>query len=102
MKHFIIKYRFTNGTKEDWHREIARFIAGLDADPALKGVSYRVMKNAKDSDYYHLASVVDDASVAALNSRDWFKHYTEATKAVAGGEVTVLPLEVIAETAPKG
>ena len=102
MKYFMIKYRFTNGTKEDWHREIAKFIAGVDSDSALKGVSYRVMKNAKDTDYYHLASVADDQSVAALNSRDWFKHYQEMTKSVAGGEVTVLPLEIVAETAPKG
>jgi hypothetical protein len=98
MKHFLIKYRFTNGTKEDWHREIERFIAGLEANPALKGISYRCMKNAKDTDYYHLASAADDEAVAALSQQDFFKHYTERIKQIAGGDVTVLPLEIIAET----
>jgi len=26
MKHFMIKYQFANGTTEEWHREIVRFI----------------------------------------------------------------------------
>jgi hypothetical protein len=29
MKHFMIKYQFANGTTEEWHREIGRFIAAL-------------------------------------------------------------------------
>ena len=37
MKQFLIKYRHTTGTTEDWHREIASFIASLGGDPALKG-----------------------------------------------------------------
>ena len=37
MKHFMIKYQFANGTTEDWHREIARFIAALDDDPGAEG-----------------------------------------------------------------
>ena len=45
MKHFLIKYRFQNGSPEDWHREIKRFIAALDSDPACAGkISYRCMK----------------------------------------------------------
>jgi hypothetical protein len=99
MKQFLIKYRFTHGTKEDWHREIARFIANLDSDPVLRGrISYRCMKNAKDSDYYHLARAADEQAPKDLQQRDWFKDYTEKTRLVAGGEVEVLPLEIIAET----
>ena len=48
MKHFLIKYRFKSGSKDEWHQEIARFIAALDNDPALKGkISYRCMKRRK-------------------------------------------------------
>ena len=36
MKHFLIKYTRTNGSEEDWHRDIAAFIAALDSDPDLK------------------------------------------------------------------
>jgi hypothetical protein len=100
MKQFMIRYQFANGTPEEWHREIGRFIAAIDNDPELKGrISYRVMKGRDDSSYFHLAAPVDDAAVKTLQSRDFFKHYTEKTRQVAGGEVTVTPIEVIAETA---
>jgi hypothetical protein len=57
------------------------------------------MKSRDDSSYFHLAAPIDDAAVKTLQSRDFFKHYTEKTRQVAGGEVTVTPIEVIAETA---
>ena len=100
MKHFMIKYQFANGTSEQWHQEVSRFIAALDADPELRGkISYRVMKNRDDASYFHLAAAADEAAVKALQSRDFFKHYQEKTRQVAGGEVTVTPIELIAETA---
>jgi len=100
MKHFMIKYQFANGTPEEWHREIARFIAAVDSDPELKGkIGYRVMKNRDDASYFHLAAAADEAAVKALQSRDFFKHYQEKTRQVAGGEVVVTPIELIAETA---
>ena len=102
MKHFLIKYRFKSGTKEEWHRDIAAFISALDTDPGLKGrISYRCMKGREGVDYYHLASAADDQAIKALQERDFFKRYTERTKLVAGGEVEVLPLDIIAETAQK-
>ena len=52
MKQFLIKYRHTTGTMEDWHREIASFIASLDGDPALKGkIGYRCMKGRDGADH---------------------------------------------------
>src|SRR5258706_598388 len=100
MKHFMIKYQFANGTPEEWHREIARFISALDGDPELRGmIVYRCMKNRDDSSYFHLASAADEQAVKALQQRDFFKHYTEKTRQVAGGEVVVTPIELIAETA---
>jgi hypothetical protein len=100
MKYSMIKYQFTNGATEDWHREIDRFIAALDNDPELKGrISYRCMKSRDDSSYVHLAAAADDAAIETLQSRDFFKHYREKTRQVAGGHVTVTPIELIAETA---
>jgi len=97
----MIKYQFANGTPEEWHREVGRFIAALDTDPELKGkISYRVMKNRDDASYFHLAAAADEAAVKTLQSRDFFKHYTERTRqAASGGEVTVTPIEVIGATA---
>ncbi len=101
MKHFMIKYEFKNGTTEAWHQEIGRFIKAIDDDPELKGrLSYRVLKNRDDGHYVHLASVTDDAAQKALQSRDFFKAYTEMTRKVAaGGAVTVTPIEMIDATA---
>jgi hypothetical protein len=100
MKHFMIKYQFTNGTPAEWHQEIGRFIAALNADPELKGkISYRVMKHRDDSSYFHLAAAADEQAVKTLQSRDFFKHYTEKTRQVAGGEVMVTPIELIDATA---
>jgi hypothetical protein len=101
MKHFMIKYQFANGATENWHREIGRFIAAIDADPELKGrITYRCMKNRDDSSYFHLAAAADDQAVKTLQSRDFFKHYNAKTReAAVGGEVTVTPIELIAETA---
>lgn len=99
MKHFVIKYQFKNGAADDWHREIASFIAALNGDPELKGkISYRCMKNRDDSSYFHLATAVDENAVKTLQSRDFFKTYAEKTRHVAGGDVTVTPIELIAAT----
>ena len=51
------------------------------------------------SDYYHLATAADDDAVKLLQAREFFLRYTEETKRAAGGEVEVLPLEIVAETA---
>jgi hypothetical protein len=100
MKQFLIRYRLTNGTPESWHQEIGKFISALDNDPDLKGrIGYRVMKTRDGSDYYHVASPADDEAVKTLQSRDFFKAYNEKTRAAAGGDVIVSPLEIVAETA---
>jgi hypothetical protein len=49
--------------------------------------------------YYHLATTADDTAAKELGQRDFFKHYTEATKRASGGTVEVVPLDMIAETA---
>src|SRR5258707_10126281 len=102
MKHFMIKYQFANGTPEEWHREIGRFISALNSDPELKGkITYRVMKNRDDSSYFHLVAAADEQAIKTLQQRDFFKHYTEKTRQVAGGDAVVTPVELIAEKAPE-
>jgi hypothetical protein len=100
MKHFLIKYRFTTGSPEDWRRNIERFIAAIEADPALKGrISYRCMKaNNESGDYYHLAATADDEAAKALQARDFFKDYSGAMRRISGGSLEVVPLAIIAET----
>ena len=57
------------------------------------------MKNRDDASYFHLTAAADDQAVKTLQQRDFFKHYTEATRrAAANGEVVVTPIELIAST----
>ena len=99
MKHFLIKYSLKSGSEETWHQDIVGFIAALDNDPDLKGkISYRCMKRRGGSDYYHFAAAADEEVIQTLQSRAFFSRYTEQTKRAGGGEVEVLPLEIIAET----
>jgi len=100
MKHFMIRYEFKNGTTEEWHREVGRFIKAIDGDPELKGrISYRVLKVRDGSSYFHLAGVADEDAQKALQSREFFKAYQAMTRQVAGGEVTATPIEWIDQTA---
>jgi hypothetical protein len=99
MKHFLIKYTFKNGPREAWHAEIARFISALENDPKLRGrIAYRCMKVREADEYYHFATVLDDAAPGDLGEADFFKHYTDASDNASGGTLEVLPLEVVAET----
>jgi hypothetical protein len=99
MKHFLIRYSLKNGSSEDWHREIAQFIAALENDPTLKGkISYRAMKGKGDAEYYHLTTVSDEQAVKDLGERDFFKRYTDKVELASGGGVEVLPLELVAQT----
>jgi hypothetical protein len=100
VKHFLIKYRFQDGSPDAWRERIQQFIAAVEADGTLNGrIAYRCMKADNGSnEYYHLAASADDEASKALQSRDFFKAYTEETKRVSGGTVEVLPLAIIAET----
>jgi hypothetical protein len=99
MKHFLIRYQFKNGTIQEWHKEIDRFIAALENDPTLnERIAYRCMKSRENGEYFHIAAAADDQAVKDLGDREYFKHYTGKTDAVSGDTVEVLPVEVIAQT----
>ena len=84
--------------ESDWHRDIAGFIAALDGDPDLKDrISYRCLKLRDAPDYIHLAAA-DEQAVKTLQGKEFFKRYTEKTREISGGAVTVTPIEIIAET----
>jgi hypothetical protein len=103
VKQFLIKYRLSQGTADEWHAQVARFISALDADPELRGrISYRVMKERDGPGYFHLATASDDEAIALLQRKPFFRPYTEETRRVAGGEVEVVPLELVAATVSPG
>jgi len=98
MKRFLIRYHFSGGSREDWHRDIARFAAAIDSDPATSGkISYFAFKIDGD-DYYHLASATDEEASKALERSSFFEPYTKRTGEASGGSVEVLPIEIIAAT----
>jgi hypothetical protein len=101
MKRFLIQYtyRLEAGSVEDWHRHVREFIAAIENEPTLKGrIGYRCMRVKDSPNYFHIAEARDDDAANALQKHAFFKSYTEETKRVAGGTVTVSPLETIAET----
>jgi hypothetical protein len=101
MKRFLISYKFAldAGSEAAWHRRVGEFIAAIDGDPELAGrITYRCMKVKDSASYYHLAEAANDAAIQTLQQRAFFKSYTEETKRVAGGEVTVSSIETLAET----
>jgi hypothetical protein len=101
MKHFLIKYRFKEGSQDDWHEEIKRFIAAIESDKALNGrIAYRCMQAGGKfaGDCYHLAATADDEAAKTLQERAFFQHYTGESKRVSGGTIEVVPLSIIAET----
>jgi hypothetical protein len=101
MKYNLIKYHFTNGSQDDWRREVEQFVASIDGDAALRGkIAYRAMRTP-DGDYYHIAASVDDSATKELVHREFFVRYTEKVEHASAGGVEVIPLEVIAETAFK-
>lgn len=102
MKRFLISYdfRLPPGEESAWHRDVATFIGELARDPEIGGrIRYRCMKAKNGQSYFHLAEPADDGAVPVLQSRDYFKRYTEATKRAGGGEVHVTELETIGDTA---
>jgi len=103
MKRFLIKYRLKHESEADWGARVERFIAAIEADATLIGrISYRCMKAGNGSgDYFHLAAAADDEAAATLQSRDFFKAYTEEIRRASGGTVEVLPLAIVAETSAR-
>jgi hypothetical protein len=101
MKQFLISYTFRLGPESEaaWHKRVAGFISAIDGDPELRGrIKYRCLKARDGGRYYHLAEAADEAAIQALQQREFFKSYTEETRRVADGEVTVSPIETLAET----
>jgi quinol monooxygenase YgiN len=103
MKHFLIKYRFKDGSPEAWRDEIERFIAAVEADEILNGrIAYRCMKADNGSgEYYHLAAAADDEAAKALQACDFFKRYSEKMRQASAGTLEVLPLTIVAETSAR-
>jgi len=98
MKHVLIKYRVEGGTQAEWHDEVARFVKAIEADPELSGkITYRAMKTP-GGDYYHLATVVDQATADLLGERDFFERYTARVDEISKGTLETSPLEIIAQT----
>jgi hypothetical protein len=99
MPHFLIRYRRRKVAAEAWHQDVARFIAALDDDPELSGkISYRCMRIGDGDEYLHSAAAADEQAVKTLQSRDFFKRYSERTREIADGAVEVVKTEIVAET----
>ncbi|MGH7285714.1 MAG: hypothetical protein ACRELY_29700 [Polyangiaceae bacterium] len=99
MKRFLISYSREKVTEQEWHARVAEFIRDIENDAELKGkILYTVMKAKDGTSYYHLAEVLDEKAGQLLQTREFFKAYTAATKQAGDDKVVVTPIETIAAT----
>ena len=99
MKRFLITYSREKATEGEWHARVGEFIREIESDADLKGrIFYTVMRAKDGASYYHLAEVLDDKAGEILQTREFFKAYTAATKKTGGDKVVVTPIEIVAAT----
>ena len=99
MKRFLITYSREKATEQEWHARVAEFIRAIESDADLKGkVLYTVMRAKDGRSYYHLAEVLDETAGEILQTREFFKAYTAATKRTSDDKVTVMPIDIVAAT----
>ena len=99
MKYFLITYTFQEGSEEAWQTQIESFISNLKNDEEVGNkVTYRCLKSLKSSEYFHLATVADDATAEQLGKKEFFQKYTEQIELVSKGSVKVTPLALLCET----
>lgn len=104
MKRILIRYTFhpEASTEAEWHDRVKEFTTALAADAGLRGrITYTCMKAQEGREYVHIADVADDDVTKMLGERDYFRRYTEATRRVGGGKVTVTGMDIFAETHPR-
>lgn len=103
MPQSIITYAFKSGSRDEWHRRIAKMVAEMNSDPDLAGrIAYRVLKERNGERYWHVASAADEAALKALQGKDFFRSYQAATREASAGTVEVIGTETIAETDYRG
>ncbi len=84
MEGILIRYEF-DGDEAAWRSAVDSFVAGIDADPELRGgFSYSVNVAADGKRRVHVGRWRDQATLETLQGRDYFKTFAAAVKGFAG------------------
>lgn len=84
MEGILIRYEF-DGDEAAWRSAVDSFVAGIDADPELRGgFSYSVNVAADGKRRVHVGRWRDPATLETLQGRDYFKTFAAAVKGFAG------------------
>lgn len=99
MHGITIIYDF-DGDEQAWEAAIGEFIASIDADRDVAGkFQYRVSKAKEGNRRIHWGWWNDPATVQTLQSRDYFRVFSQQVKTFAGDSLVAMPLTGHATTA---
>lgn len=92
MHGITIIYEF-DGDEKAWEQAVAEFIAAVDADREVAGkFGYRVSKARQGGQRIHWGWWDEPATVETLQSRDYFRTFSQRVKRFAGDSLQTLPM----------
>ncbi|MCP4384234.1 MAG: hypothetical protein GY798_22965 [Hyphomicrobiales bacterium] len=98
MEGIIVRYRY-DGDDAPWRSTINRFIDAINADEAVKGRFRYSVTIAKDGvGRTHIGRWDSDETLKTVQSRDYFKQFSEAVQEFAGDTLEPGRMEVVAST----
>ena len=85
MGGLLIEYEY-DGDEAAWTRAIEAFLKAISADPKLAGrFRYHVFVKEDGRTRVHVPSWDSEATLAHLQSQDFFKTFSNAVRGFAGG-----------------
>jgi len=95
----LIQYDY-DGDEAPWLAAVEEFVTSIDADPALKGqFNYRVNITSDGVRRVHVGRWDSEATLAHLQSQDFFKQFAGKVGEFSGGTHQAMRLQLSAETA---
>lgn len=97
MRSITIRYEYS-GSEESWRSVVGDFIAALDADAEIAGkFTYQV--SVADKARVHWGRWDSQETLKTMQSRPYFKTFSEGLKGLLGGQPEALVADVALKTA---
>ena len=98
MEGISIRYRY-DGDEATWRAAVDGFIEAVNADPDIRGkFSYAVSVAADGVTRLHVGKWDSGATLETLQSRDYFKTFSQSVKGFAGDTLEPVRTSLYRET----
>ena len=98
MQGIIVRYRY-DGDESAWQSVVDQFVSAIANDQAVKGrFHYTVTAAADGITRTHMGRWDSDETLKTVQSRDYFKAFTDATQGLAGDSLVSARMRVAAST----